>query len=49
MGGLGAIKNWQLNGYAKKDKIHLTKKGYILMGDLMFEALIQEYDKHLQH
>ena len=49
MGGLGSIKNWQLNGYAKKDKIHLTKKGYILMGDLMFEALIQGYDKHLQN
>jgi len=48
MGGLGAIKTWQQHGLAKKDKVHLTKEGYIIMGDLMFSALIKEYDKHLQ-
>jgi len=48
MGGIGSIKTWQSNGFAKRDKIHLTKKGYLLMGDLMFSALMKEYDKHLQ-
>ncbi len=48
MGGLGSIKTWQNNNFAKRDKIHLTKEGYILIGDLMFSAIIKEYDKHLK-
>ena len=48
MGGLGSVKTWQKNGFAKNDKVHLTKEGYILMGDLMFSALIKEYDNHLK-
>jgi lysophospholipase L1-like esterase len=48
MGGLGSVKTWQNYGFAKKDKIHLTKAGYLLMGDLMFSAIIKEYNKHLQ-
>jgi len=48
MGGLGSIKTWQQNAFAKKDKIHLTSDGYKLMGDLMFAALMKEYEKYLQ-
>ncbi len=48
MGGLGSCTNWIKKGYAKKDKIHLTKNGYVLMGDLMFSAIMKEYNKHLQ-
>ena len=48
MGGLGSCDKWIKNGYAKKDKIHLTKNGYILMGDLMFSSIMKEYNKHLQ-
>jgi len=48
MGGLGAIKTWENNGMAKRDKIHLTKKGYVLMGDLMFSAIVKEYNKYLR-
>lgn len=48
MGGLGSIKTWEQNNYAKKDKIHLTSDGYKLMGDLMFSAIMKEYDKHLK-
>lgn len=48
MGGLGSVKNWENNGYAKKDKIHFTDKGYQLIGDLMFSALMKEYDKFKQ-
>ena len=47
MGGLGSCVNWIEAGYAKKDKIHLTEKGYNLMGDLMFSSIIKEYGKHL--
>ena len=48
MGGLGSCTKWIKKGYAKKDKIHLTKNGYILMGDLMFSSIMKEYNKHLQ-
>ncbi|MCO6500070.1 MAG: hypothetical protein J5I47_06795 [Vicingus serpentipes] len=48
MGGLGSIRTWQKYGLAKKDRVHLTKNGYIIMGDLMFSALMKEYEKHLQ-
>ncbi len=47
MGGLGSIKNWEANGFAKKDKIHFTDKGYQLIGDLMFSALMKAYDDYL--
>jgi lysophospholipase L1-like esterase len=49
MGGLGSCNNWVKNGYAKKDKIHLTKKGYVLMGDLMFSALMKEYTRYYKN
>jgi len=48
MGGLGSCVNWIKAGYAKKDKVHLTKDGYILIGDLMFSSIMKEYNKHLQ-
>ncbi len=48
MGGLGSIKTWERNAFAKRDKIHLTADGYKLMGDLMFAALMKEYQKYLQ-
>jgi lysophospholipase L1-like esterase len=48
MGGLGSVNKWISHGYAKRDKIHLTKNGYILMGDLLFSAIMKEYDHYLK-
>ncbi len=48
MGGLNSIKLWEENGYAKEDKIHFTDKGYQLIGDLMFQAIMDDYDKYLK-
>lgn len=48
MGGLGSIKTWVKAGLANPDKIHLLKPGYVLVGDLMFNALMQTYDAHLK-
>lgn len=48
MGGLGSVKNWEEKGYAKADKIHFTNKGYQLIGDLMFRALMNDYDNFLK-
>jgi lysophospholipase L1-like esterase len=43
MGGLRSINQWYDSGLASKDKIHLTKKGYVLQGDLLYEALQRDY------
>jgi lysophospholipase L1-like esterase len=47
MGGLRSINQWHANGLASKDKIHLTKKGYTLQGDLLYEALKNDYLKYM--
>ncbi len=48
MGGLGSIAQWQRKGLAQKDRIHFNRQGYILLGDLMFEALMTNYAEHLK-
>lgn len=47
MGGLSSMKKWEDQGLAKKDKVHFTSTGYKLMGDLLFNALLSEYEKHV--
>ena len=48
MGGLGAIDKWEAIGLAKSDKIHFTGDGYRLIGDLMYSALIKDYQFYLK-
>ena len=48
MGGLCSMQKWQDEGLAQRDKIHFTKPGYILMGDLLFNALIERYIEHIE-
>jgi lysophospholipase L1-like esterase len=43
MGGLHAMKEWETAGLAQKDKIHFNAEGYIIIGDLLFNALISDY------
>lgn len=43
MGGYKSMLKWQQAGLANKDRVHFTNKGYILLGDLMFEALMKSY------
>ena len=43
MGGYKSILKWQKAGLAGKDRVHFTNKGYVLLGDLMFEALMKSY------
>ena len=47
MGGLDSIKQWESFGLAQGDKIHFTRAGYELVGDLFFSALIKSYEKHI--
>ena len=47
MGGLNSIQKWQLDGLAKKDLLHLNYKGYNLIGDLLFEAIMEGYKNYI--
>ncbi len=48
MGGLGSSWDWWLAGYMQRDKIHFTKKGYFLIGELLFMAIMNAYGDHLR-
>lgn len=48
MGGLGSIAKWEAAGYAQKDRIHLNRKGYTLLGDLQVAALMEAYGEHVK-
>ncbi len=47
MGGLNSIPAWQHFGLAKRDGIHFTRKGYLLRGDLFFDAFLRSYDAYM--
>ncbi len=49
MGGLGSIKKWEAASLAQRDKIHLTEAGYEVLGDLLFNALMDRYETHLMN
>jgi lysophospholipase L1-like esterase len=48
MGGLESMKEWEKAGLAKKDKVHFTNEGYRLLGDLLYNALMDRYIEHLK-
>ena len=41
MGGLKSMEKWQKAGLAQRDKVHFTRAGYLLVGDLFYDALTQ--------
>ncbi len=43
MGGFDSIKQWQTEGLAQKDKLHLKKEGYFLQADLLINAFLDSY------
>lgn len=49
MGGYGAISQWYGQGLAQPDRLHLTKAGYEVQGQLLYEALIKGYGDFLSH
>jgi len=48
MGGQHSIRHWEEAGLAKRDRIHLTRAGYTLLGDLLFNAMMESYGNHLR-
>ena len=43
MGGLQSMSTWQANSLAQNDKLHFTRAGYELLGDLLYNALVDFY------
>ncbi len=48
MGGLRSMQSWEKAGLAQKDKVHFSTEGYKLLGDLLYNALIECYIQHLK-
>ncbi len=48
MGGLNSVVLWEKNKLAQRDKIHFTREGYLLLGDLFFTAFMQTFEKYIQ-
>lgn len=45
MGGSGSVKNWHEEGLAAGDLIHYSKAGYQLQGEMLFNALLENYQQ----
>ena len=48
MGGLTSMKKWEDHNLAQKDKVHFTPQGYTMLGNLLYNAIVWEYAKHLK-
>ena len=44
MGGAHTVLTWRDCGLVKKDKLHFTKEGYMLLGDLFFNAIATDHN-----
>jgi hypothetical protein len=49
MGGLKSARTWMYAGMMKKDLIHFTNEGYILKGELFWDAFKRSYQNYLEH
>ena len=47
MGGLGSMQYWESAGLAQHDRIHFTPQGYDLIGNLLYNALMEAYRGHV--
>lgn len=43
MGGDGAIETWYEHGLAQADRVHLSRAGYEIQGQLLYNALMRGY------
>lgn len=46
-GGLGSAEQWRKFGLLAKDGVHYTKNGYELQGQLLYQALLNGYNKYV--
>jgi len=48
MGGFNSSSIWYKENLMVKDRVHFNTEGYLLNGDLFFNAFIKAYDNHLK-
>lgn len=48
MGGAGSVRKWRSLGLARNDYKHYTPKGYMLQGQLFYQALIKGYKAYAE-
>ncbi len=48
MGGFNSSQTWYNFNLMKYDRIHFTKEGYQLKGDLYFNAILRMYDAYIE-
>ena len=48
MGGYNSSVLWYKAGLMARDKIHFVHRGYILLGNLFFNAFLRAYDNHIE-
>ncbi len=48
MGGYNSSYLWHKDKLMQNDLIHFTKKGYIIKGNLLFNALLKSWDNHIE-
>jgi LysM repeat protein/lysophospholipase L1-like esterase len=46
MGGMGSVQAWHQYYLAQDDRLHLTKRGYELQAQLLFDALMKGYESY---
>ncbi len=49
MGGFNSSQRWYKKELMQRDRIHFTASGYIIKGDMLFNAILKAYDKHLEN
>lgn len=47
MGGLKSMDLWRKASLAQADRVHFTRDGYQLCGNLLYNALVNAYNNHL--
>jgi len=45
MGGPGSVRQWVQAGLGQADYTHLTGSGYRLLGDMLYGAIMSQYDR----
>ncbi|MBQ9472971.1 MAG: hypothetical protein IJU81_01015 [Bacteroidales bacterium] len=49
MGGLRSMDKWRIAKLAQHDRVHFTRSGYELVGDLLTNALFKAYNDYIAH
>ena len=48
MGGKDSVIKWRDAGLVKSDRLHFTQEGYVLLGDMLYNAIVEDYNGQLK-